>query len=947
MPRVDGSARLARRPDRRKKKIRRERIRREQDVAMNEIVNAPTLQDRVTSLVDSVDFSELSSVVDLARAEENIYMQPEVVSACLRRVLQSMNLGTATTPRPEQVRCLRRLIFNKDDTLLVTCTGFGKSLIFHAFSVLTRKITIQIIPLSKLGDEQLTDIRKIPGTNPCLITADTKKKECGLLRDIKAGMYAHILLGPEQASSRLFRRVLRDVSFQSRVGLVAVDECHLVRQWEAFRPEFSMLCELRILLHQDVIWFGCTATLDAETERIILSNTGFRSVGRNLYQTEVIRTSIDRPDISICLRPLMTGQLTSFNALYFLLDACQDHSGLPTPMNIPKTVVFVDSRAAVARVATYLRQALVKKTESNDRQSSLYETVNHSTYCVFDVVEIFISHVSKHDRDTRYREFTKAASTIRIMIATAALGMGVNVPDVERVVLWKFTLTKDLGDYWQRLGRGDRGINRTSVGYIFLPYWLFDTEGRDRPKAAEHASPTTIRQPSRIMKKKMRRSGLSQSQSMVELSDAFVLGMQRVARYWTKTEQERREQLTPEWRDLVNGPCHRRAFLSYLGEDKLPSYATLAPTPKESCCSRCNPDLFPSVLTQAPVLPQPLTKPRANTRAAVALVLLDTWACARAEERYSHPYRRFPMPASAYMPVECRWQLAPLFNKPDSVVWDTLSVDVLRADVAMLREWLDSGASSDGLVDYLRGLVDQVEKTYQARIAATKDKMARSKRPQDTRHEPNGTLAKETAVPSSAIEAYRARVRSSDDSLSRRVCQQEAIKATERQPSIALSQWVQGILNPSASQSESAPVDATPGMLRMMEVIKRVRAADAVRPVLSPPQDPVYTGDDTQYSVVTDSQSSVVMSSECTDVQPVATIDTQVAKQQSKRSSSQPQRPDSQVASEGTPERTPKRSRTALQERDVNKGLGLTFSPSTRAGRKRTLTQKGSENMKR
>ncbi len=37
------------------------------------------------------------------------------------------------------------------------------------------------------------------------------------------------------------------------------------------------------------------------------------------------------------------------------------------------------------------------------------------------------------------------------MVATASLGMGVNVADVGRVVLWKFPITKSLEDLWQRL----------------------------------------------------------------------------------------------------------------------------------------------------------------------------------------------------------------------------------------------------------------------------------------------------------------------------------------------------------------------------------------------------------------------------------------------------------------------------------------------------------------
>ena len=71
------------------------------------------------------------------------------------------------------MRTLRWLIFGKGDTLLIAYIGFGKSLIFYTYTVLTGKIIIQIIPLNKLGDEQLDNIRKIEGCNPVLINAKT------------------------------------------------------------------------------------------------------------------------------------------------------------------------------------------------------------------------------------------------------------------------------------------------------------------------------------------------------------------------------------------------------------------------------------------------------------------------------------------------------------------------------------------------------------------------------------------------------------------------------------------------------------------------------------------------------------------------------------------------------------------------------------------------------
>jgi hypothetical protein len=95
-------------------------------------------------------------------------------------------------------------------------------------------------------------------------------------------------------------------------------------------------------------------------------------------------------------------------------------------------------------------------------------------------------------------------------------------------------------------------------------------------------------------------------------------------RYWTKAELGSRAKLSAEWKEMINGPCHRKAFLTYLGEEKLP--LTSIRTPQEQsqsqCCSRCNPMLFPP-FTHAPETAKPITRPRTGTRAGFAVTFID------------------------------------------------------------------------------------------------------------------------------------------------------------------------------------------------------------------------------------------------------------------------------------------------------------------------------------
>jgi len=488
--------------------------------------------------------------------------------------------------------------------------------------------------------------------------------------------------------------------------------------------------------------------------------------------------------------------------LYFLLDGCQDINGMATPMQISKSIVFVDGRVSVNQAAAYLQQALVERSKDTTDVTRRYETGSSGPYCVSNIVETYTSQVSKFDRDTRYAEFKKLDSRIRIMVATTALGMGVNVPDVERVVLWRLPITRDLGDYWQRLGHGGRGEGRTSLGLIFLPYWMFDTEGAsqpsNQPSTAQPSSQTDDElsqqswQRRKNLKPPARPSRLYRLQNAadIELSDAdsicsvdsaasqALVGTQSVGRsnkvkYWTKQELTKRAEVPIEWLEMVNGPCHRRAFLSYLGEEKAPTRPLQQPLIQ--CCSRCTPSLFID-LTSAPDPIPPPKKPRAATRAGIALVAIDQWATGQAEKIYMHPSRPFPMPASAYMPTDCRWQLAYLFDKTRPAFWDSLSMEILQEKAPAFSKWTHArpertvaeaaDPAAVDIVTLLRGMSLSVEATYQEQRV--------QRRPLSN----SADVVAPTHRCNTAAE-YNTAMRVRDDTLSKRVALQEARKAAQ------------------------------------------------------------------------------------------------------------------------------------------------------------------------
>jgi len=75
---------------------------------------------------------------------------------------------------------------------------------------------------------------------------------------------------------------------------------------------------------------------------------------------------------------------------------------------------------------------------------------------VGNTVQQFHAHVARDDRISRYAEFKKPDSAIRIMVATTSLGMGVNMKDINRVVVWTLPITKQVGDVFQQFSRAGR-----------------------------------------------------------------------------------------------------------------------------------------------------------------------------------------------------------------------------------------------------------------------------------------------------------------------------------------------------------------------------------------------------------------------------------------------------------------------------------------------------------
>ena len=408
-----------------------------------------------------------------------------------------------------------------------------------------------------------------------------------LLTEIRNGAYTHgklhhihrskaiyydrlissVLLSPEIALSEKFKKkVLQDQAFQQHLVLVAIDEVHVVSEWgQHWRGSYSQLALLRDLIDRPVPWLGCSATLDPVMLSEVRELCGFNPLVR------VQRTSINRPDIALEIR-FTQHAVDSFRDLDFLIEpvkAAVERSAEEYCNNlarqalkggdlakaraiisahtaqeikqagsesraccrmIPKSVVYIDSITLVEKAAQVLIKRLVQ--------------TGCSKTSALDAIQTYHSELAEFDKRSVSAEFAKPdAESVResprhrIILATDAMGMGIDNPDIRIIVQWK--QPPSMCALWQRAGRAAR--SQAICGQFV---WMIE-----RWYCGDRLDPSVQ------VKKRA-------------------------------TERERRSVLPRGLWELINRPtCIREIILQFFGDDSalsLPPEADL-----RLCCSRC------------------------------------------------------------------------------------------------------------------------------------------------------------------------------------------------------------------------------------------------------------------------------------------------------------------------------------------------------------------------
>ena len=126
--------------------------------------------------------------------------------------------------------------------------------------------------------------------------------------------------------------------------------------------------------------------------------------------------------------------------LKWMLDLLRDRN-----VHCPKTIIFVEATQAATRIFSYFMNNLHDGNHAyKDRQRC------------FDnrMIDMYHRHGDEDSKLRVQQVFARPDSHIRVVVATVALGLGVDIPDVKFVIHWG--APRSLLQYWQEVGRAGR-----------------------------------------------------------------------------------------------------------------------------------------------------------------------------------------------------------------------------------------------------------------------------------------------------------------------------------------------------------------------------------------------------------------------------------------------------------------------------------------------------------
>ena len=469
---------------------------------------------------------------------------------CLRALA-----GPDARLREDQWAAIRALVADHARALVVQRTGWGKSAVYFTATALLRARgggpSVIVSPLLALMRNQIEAAGRA-GIRARTVNSVNIEQWDEVYAEVATGQVDVLLVSPERLNNPGFRDQVLPKLIAS-AGLLVVDEAHCISDWgHDFRPDYRRLRTLLAELPPGVPVLATTATANARVSRDVAEQLGTGSDGETL----VLRGPLDRDSLRLAVVQLPTapqrlgwlaenlGQLPGSGIVYAL------------------TVAGAHETAAFLRERGHDVQPYTGKDEPADRLAA---------------------------------EDALLANKLKALVATSALGMGFDKPDLGFVV--HLGAPPSPIAYYQQIGRAGRGVDRAEV--VLLPgdqdadIWAYFGSLAFPPEAIVRRTLSVLAMADRPLSTAALETAVDLSRGRLEmmLKVLDVDGaVRRVAGGWTATGQDWAYDADRYHRVAAERAREQQAMLGYIGtsECRMNFLRRELDDPAATACGRCD-----------------------------------------------------------------------------------------------------------------------------------------------------------------------------------------------------------------------------------------------------------------------------------------------------------------------------------------------------------------------
>lgn len=338
-----------------------------------------------------------------------------------RRALELLRIGSGradATFRDGQEDAIRHIVEGKGRLLVVQKTGWGKSFVYFIATKLLRETgagpALLISPLLALMRNQIAAAERM-GVRAATINSDNQDEWKAVEAKLRRNEVDILLIAPEKLGNDWFNtEVLAGIAGQ--ISLMVIDEAHCISDWgHDFRPHYRLLERIARTLPANLRLLATTATANNRVMEDLVA-----VLGPNM---KVLRGDLNRDSLTLQTMRLPS-QAVRMAWIAQQLNSLPGHGIIYT-----LTIRDANQLADWLKAKGFAVEAYTGKT--GDRREELEQALQENQ--------------------------------VKALVATTALGMGYDKPDLAFVI--HFQMPGSVVAYYQQVGRAGRAL-RSAYGVL-------------------------------------------------------------------------------------------------------------------------------------------------------------------------------------------------------------------------------------------------------------------------------------------------------------------------------------------------------------------------------------------------------------------------------------------------------------------------------------------------